>query len=342
MRNSNKGPLSIVGFILRVLYILMLILLIYLVIDFGGNSKDILSQYMSLTSDSKSDFSKSLQFLKTYTQTTGDITLALNTGMSKEDAEELLEEGNINVSGTPGLSQGAGTHGIMTAWDASNAWDAIEQHCKSWGYTSGRGGNSPNWKVVDVNGSTYIWQSQNAIWSNVGSGGNNTMEKVGCMFFCLSAAASNLNGVVCGVEDVLAGLDYHVSFESSTNKFKTQETVGRVGADSSYRHPNGTYASLFNMIEAAGLNYDKNEGEAKSIDESRLSSGMYLCHVMYDTGGVIASQSSGQHWFLIVGSDAQYYYIINVDQSKTRVEKDFINSRVNTNKLNHCVYVTGK
>lgn len=99
MRNSNKGPLSIVGFILRILYILMLILLIYLVIDFGGNSSDILSQYVNLTSDSKSDFSKSLQFLKTYTQTTGDITLALNTGMSKEDAEELLEEGNMDIDG---------------------------------------------------------------------------------------------------------------------------------------------------------------------------------------------------------------------------------------------------
>jgi hypothetical protein len=46
-------------------------------------------QYDAIKPDSSSGFSKTLQFLQSYTQTTGDTSLAVAKGFSQEDAEEM-------------------------------------------------------------------------------------------------------------------------------------------------------------------------------------------------------------------------------------------------------------
>lgn len=103
---DNRSRWSLSRIILRLIFIMMCVILIYLLIDFGSNAGDIISLYAGLQQDSKTDFPKSLQFLRAYTQKTGDITLALNTGMTKEEIDEMLEEGDPNDDS--GIGDGGG------------------------------------------------------------------------------------------------------------------------------------------------------------------------------------------------------------------------------------------
>lgn len=111
---NNLGHL-LTKIILRAFLIMGCIVMIYLMVDFGSTSKEILGVYMNLQTDSKSDFSKSMQFLRTYTQATGDLTLALNTGMSPSDAEDLFYNpetpGGPGGGGTPDQDPGSGGGG---------------------------------------------------------------------------------------------------------------------------------------------------------------------------------------------------------------------------------------
>ena len=329
----RKFNWSVAGLIFKALCLMICIISLYLVIDAGSDATGIIRSYLGIENNSKSDFSKSMQFLRTYTQATGDLTLALNTGMSQEEAEEFYEEIKQPEVETPESPDS--NNGSPTPWDSSDPDAAITTHCNSWGYPR-TVGNSNTWQIVNHSSGTYIWQTQGSLWTEIGSG-SSSLKSAGCMYFCISAAICNTKGVVFGVEDMLKELGYTVSFQSNPPKFKTAEQMSYVGNHPGYKHPDGTDASLLALLDKFGLQHS-DDGEI--IDESKLSSGMYLCHVKDETANRLSSSSSNEHWFLIVGADGQDYELANINLQKIKCDKGYVNGLNGTSKMNHCVYIS--
>ena len=69
---------------------------VFLVIDYG-NSDDMIERYDAVKPDSTSGFSKTLQFMQTYTRATGDTSLALKLGISEEDAETIANPNTAHL-----------------------------------------------------------------------------------------------------------------------------------------------------------------------------------------------------------------------------------------------------
>lgn len=82
------------------LLIAVSITIVYIVIDYGS-SDEIVGVYEGVKPDSTSGFNKALQFLESYTQATGDTSLAIKRGLSEEDAEIIASGGTIQNSGDP-------------------------------------------------------------------------------------------------------------------------------------------------------------------------------------------------------------------------------------------------
>lgn len=89
-KNMNK-KWTIIKALIYLFTIMFCVILIYMVVDFGGDAKDILSLY-HVVDGSKSEFPKQLQFMKEYIRVTGDITIALNTGMTPEEIEQIMDD----------------------------------------------------------------------------------------------------------------------------------------------------------------------------------------------------------------------------------------------------------
>lgn len=82
------------------LLIAVSITIVYIVIDYGS-SDEIVGVYEGVKPDSTSGFNKALQFLESYTQATGDTSLAIKRGLSEEDAETIASGGTTQNSGDP-------------------------------------------------------------------------------------------------------------------------------------------------------------------------------------------------------------------------------------------------
>lgn len=82
------------------LLIAVSITIVYIVIDYGS-SDEIVGAYEEVKPDSTSGFSKALQFLESYTQATGDTSLAIKRGLSEEDAEIIASGGTTQNGGDP-------------------------------------------------------------------------------------------------------------------------------------------------------------------------------------------------------------------------------------------------
>ncbi len=97
------------GFIKSCLIFIGLLCAVFLVYFLVGakSSVEIFKQYDSIRPDVVSNYSKSLQFLATYLITSGDDSLAVDIGLSKEDVEEITnpyrdpQEPPENPSGEP-------------------------------------------------------------------------------------------------------------------------------------------------------------------------------------------------------------------------------------------------
>ena len=82
------------------LLIAISITIVYLTIDYGS-SDEMASIYEGIKPDSSSGFNKALQFLESYTQTTGDTSLAIKRGLSEEDANDIVNGGTTQNGGDP-------------------------------------------------------------------------------------------------------------------------------------------------------------------------------------------------------------------------------------------------
>lgn len=83
-----------------VIVLIFIVTSVYLMIG-SASSKSILIAYNAVKPDSASGFSKTLLFLQSYTQTTGDTSLAIKRGLSEEDAEIIASGGTTQNGGDP-------------------------------------------------------------------------------------------------------------------------------------------------------------------------------------------------------------------------------------------------
>lgn len=108
------------------------ITIVYIVIDYGS-SDEIVGVYEGVKPDSTSGFNKALQFLESYTQATGDTSLAIKRGLSEEDAEIIASGGTTQNSGDP-ATNGANYNPTVSAsvqeiinMSESQVWQLISE-----------------------------------------------------------------------------------------------------------------------------------------------------------------------------------------------------------------------
>ena len=94
------------------LLIVVSITIVYLTIDYG-QSDEMVGVYEGIKPDSGSGFNKALQFLESYTQATGDTSLAIKRGLSEEDANDIVNGGTTQNGGD--LTTGAGYNPNVSA-----------------------------------------------------------------------------------------------------------------------------------------------------------------------------------------------------------------------------------
>lgn len=114
------------------LLIAVSITIVYIVIDYGS-SDEIVGIYEGIKPDSTSGFNKALQFLESYTQVTGDTSLAIKRGLSEEDAEIIASGGTTQNGGDP-TTNGAGYNPTVSAsvqeiinMSESQVWQLISE-----------------------------------------------------------------------------------------------------------------------------------------------------------------------------------------------------------------------
>lgn len=113
------------------LLIAVSITIVYITIDYGS-SDEIVGVYEGIKPDSSSGFNKALQFLESYTQATGDTSLAIKRGLSEEDAEEIASGGTTQNGGE--ISNGANYDPAVSAsvqeiinMSESQVWQLISE-----------------------------------------------------------------------------------------------------------------------------------------------------------------------------------------------------------------------
>ena len=77
--------------------IFIIIYILYLIIDLGMASV-IIESYSKLTGQHASNFGKSSKFLSSYIISTGDTTLAVDLGMSKDDISKLISSKGVSAT----------------------------------------------------------------------------------------------------------------------------------------------------------------------------------------------------------------------------------------------------
>ena len=114
------------------LLIAVSIAIVYIVIDYGS-SDEIVGIYEGVKPDSTSGFNKALQFLESYTQATGDTSLAIKRGLSEEDAEIIASSGTTQNGGDP-ATNGANYNPTVSAsvqeiinMSESQVWQLISE-----------------------------------------------------------------------------------------------------------------------------------------------------------------------------------------------------------------------
>ena len=114
------------------LLIAVSIMIVYIVIDYGS-SDEIVGIYEGVKPDSTSGFNKALQFLESYTQATGDTSLAIKRGLSEEDAEIIASGGTTQNGGDP-ATNGANYNPTVSAsvqeiinMSESQVWQLISE-----------------------------------------------------------------------------------------------------------------------------------------------------------------------------------------------------------------------
>lgn len=107
------------------LLIAVSITIVYIVIDYGS-SDEIVGVYEGIKPNSTSGFNKALQFLESYTQVTGDTSLAIKRGLSEEDAEIIASGGTTQNGAGYNPTVSASVQEIINMSE-SQVWQLISE-----------------------------------------------------------------------------------------------------------------------------------------------------------------------------------------------------------------------
>ena len=307
-----------IGKVIVVAYVVILLIILISMITDAGVAKQVYSLYSSMNVNTNSNFGKQLQFLVSYTQQTGDLTLMEKAGFSEEQAKAVAA-GNLTAEDLANNTEQdnsnnsniTGKVGVPTAFNSSNVQSAIDAHCQSWGMSNTSKG-SPLWRTKTIDGQTYIYQSQTEAYMPIGRTGN-TVGKVGCMMYAMSALVSNVKGEVFGIEDMLTGLGHNIVWNDGFKDVPT--TVKNVGlGDLSWNHPDGTNCTPTSVLPKFGVSCQEKSTKGLNTLDSIISNGHYALIHVTDSSGTF---TTAQHWFVVVGKSNGKFNAICLGSTRT-------------------------
>lgn len=297
-------------------------IVIYLVIG-PGNRDIILSQYTTLTNGGKAGITPQLQFLRVYTMTTGDTTLAMSAGLSQDEIENLI---NTGTTDEPTAGDGSGGSGaINSPWDANTIEEAIAIYKASV--------TACNMEAKTSNGIVYPVEGQVDYWVLHGGGGNGChgLGK-GCMWFASAVAASMATGNIVGIESLLEARGYSVSMQGGGAYI--EPGISYVGFNSGGAYEDGNKCTPAGLL--SGFCTVGNDDSSKTYDQSFIESGgVYLVHAANDNNKLYSK--TGEHWFVVAGKVNGDYIILNGSGS---IGKDGILKSSDLGLINHWMKVS--
>lgn len=289
-----------------VIVLIFIVTSVYLMIG-SASSKSIIIAYNAVKPDSASGFSKTLLFLQSYTQTTGDTSLAIKKGMSEEDAEEIAKGGTANDAGdgSTSTSGGATTAASRTKEDIEAA---LAQRASGEGDAGEYYSTSSGWTITKINGNAYLVEVQGAKWKSVRNDSTNTVASAGCWMYACSTAINALNMSTVSIADILS------EFRSSKTDISYDKNAHAwTGSATWIGH--GTDAQDKPIFAKYGLNYDTLKSKQNMTGEQARrimsSEGFDNCvYIIYGhKSGVLSS--GADHWLVCVGTTDNSIYLLN-------------------------------
>ena len=314
-----------------IIVLIFIVTCVYLMVG-SVSSKGILKSYNAVKPDSASGFNKTLLFLQSYTQTTGDTSLAIKKGMSQEDAEELANGGTIVDPGDGSTNTGGGV-----TYASGRTAAEIEQALSARASGEGDAGeyystSSGAWEITDVNGSAYLVEVQGSgKWAAV-SNPDGSVGSVGCFMFACSTAINALNMSTVSIADIMPvarASDTSISYSSSSHSWTGR--ADSVGYD-------GTVdAGIFNEYN---LNFKSLNSKGITGEEARqimANEGFDNCvYIIYGhKSGVLSSGSN--HWTVCVGTTDSSIYILNNGSRDVEIPVDTIS---NSGAITHILKIS--
>lgn len=303
--------------------IIFCILLVYMIVDFGGDAKDILSMY-KVVDGSKDEFPKQLQFMKEYIRVTGDISIALNTGLTPEEVEYIMgdEDSGWSPGGGSGGGSGEGNSGNFDSnFTSLSLSEQLNKLKENEGFNNIHYKKMLNKVTIDNHDFAYETQSDSeGGWTSF-KPSDYTMGKAGCFYYASAALVGAIKGQVYTVEQVLKDLGCNVTWDSNG--------VFKVNNNRNVSSLAGSPTKLNQILTAAGTG--KSATAVPSIDPSKLANGtMYLIYATKETRSSTKLYSSssrfGSHWTAVVGiSDGQYIVLCNGKRGTLIDSSEFYN-----------------
>lgn len=300
-----------------VIVLIFIITCVYLMVG-SVSSKGILKSYNAVKPDSSSGFSKTLLFLQSYTQSTGDTSLAIKKGMSEEDAKEIANGGTVVDSGD-GNTTGVDYSNFSTL-SLSDQISELQKSNGGFNYTYYK--NYLN--TYTYNNHEFVWETQSASgpWGSF-TPNSKSMGEAGCFFYASAALVGAEKGKVYTVENLLTDLGATVSYDASGVFIVNNSPLKTL---------DGSVDLLNKILSNSGCG--KTVKDVSSIDESKLANGtMYIIHATKKTGSstkLYSTSGAGMHWTAIVGITKDGKYMV-LGNGKRGVEID----SSNFSNLNH-------
>lgn len=318
MEGNNRKPN--LGKPVPIIILLLLgFIMIYLVSD-SGSAEGILSQYGTLTNGGHAGITPQLQFLRIYTMTTGDTTLALRAGLSLDEIEQLVDEGHIGDDGDNGGTSGKET---FASGKTVEEWKkALKERADNEGNVGEYFQVGAGYKIVEFNGSAYLIEVQSngkwPVYNGTENGEIVTVDSVGCYMFACSTAINTLNNSTVSIADIMKEMrpdKSNYSYDSNAHTWTGSMTKVGQGVDSECK---GVFTSR-------GLSYgtisDKSLTGAQAKDVMLKEGFDNTVYIIYGhKSGVISSGS--KHWVVCIGADDSNLYVLNNGSRGVEVSLD--------------------
>jgi hypothetical protein len=230
----------------------------------------------------------------------------------QENSEKTIDEDvNLNnstevVANVSKVPVNSSSSGNIVSWD----WQSqIEGRAKVWAEYSELA------YTADIPGvGNVIWELQTGnTWSTY-KASKETVVGQGCFLYAACAYVSNKTGKWYTIEDM---------FNSLGGEVYTVNDTYMMCKNKALQDFEGSATKLNTILNAAGLTVTVRDLKAgwDKINESALNNGTwYILYVLDDNSKGVLS-NSGKHWFVVVASDTDNWYILCGPKGKTQVSK---------------------